>query len=102
MTVTTPSARRRWTDAQIEDELRDCIAQLGEFPSRPQLIALGRRSLWEAMRRRGGAEAWRERFAESPRHEEIAQRAYLLWEAGADGDSVSHWLSAERQLAGVG
>jgi hypothetical protein len=28
----------------------------------------------------------------------IAARAYQLYEAGADGDSVAHWLAAEREL----
>jgi hypothetical protein len=101
MTVPTTSAPRRWTDARIESDLRDAVTALGEFPTRTQLIALGRRSLWDAMRRTGGAEVWRDRLMSDhlPSREEIALRAYQLYEAGAEGDSIAHWLAAEQELA---
>jgi Protein of unknown function (DUF2934) len=102
MTATITPASRRWTDARIEDDLRAAIAELGEFPTRAQLITLGQRSLWDAMRRTGGAEQWRRRMTvhSLPTPEQIAERAYELYQAGADGDSVAHWLEAERELAG--
>jgi len=34
-------------------------------------------------------------------HEAIAVRAYELYLDQADGDDVSHWLQAERELAGA-
>lgn len=33
-----------------------------------------------------------------PTREEIAERAYLLWEAGEPGDQTEHWLRAEAEL----
>jgi len=33
------------------------------------------------------------------RPDEIAVRAYLLWEQGEPGDATDHWLAAERELA---
>jgi len=101
MIGTTTPASRRWTDARIENDLRAAIAELGEFPTRAQLVALGQRSLWDAMRGTGGAEQWRQRLTEHavPTPDQIAERAYFLFEAGADGDSVAHWLAAERELA---
>lgn len=32
-------------------------------------------------------------------HETIAFRAYELFEQGAPGDALEHWLAAERELA---
>lgn len=96
----TPAARR-WTNARIETELRAVIDELGDFPARTHLVATGRRSLWDAMRRTGGPDVWRDRLMSDrlPSREEIARRAYQLYESGADGDSVAHWLAAERELA---
>jgi Protein of unknown function (DUF2934) len=34
-----------------------------------------------------------------PTHDAIAAEAYLMWERGEPGDSVTHWLRAERALA---
>jgi hypothetical protein len=34
-----------------------------------------------------------------PTHEAIATRAYELYLGRAEGDEVSHWLQAERELA---
>lgn len=31
-------------------------------------------------------------------HEEIADRAYALYEAGEEGTDLHHWLRAEREL----
>ncbi len=36
----------------------------------------------------------------APAHDAIAQRAYELSLADNGGDHVSHWLQAERELAG--
>ncbi|HWG55095.1 MAG TPA: DUF2934 domain-containing protein [Gaiellaceae bacterium] len=33
--------------------------------------------------------------------EHVAERAYYLWESGAEGDSLEHWLRAERELKTV-
>lgn len=33
-----------------------------------------------------------------PTREEIAQRAYLLWERGEPGDQTTHWFRAESEL----
>jgi hypothetical protein len=32
------------------------------------------------------------------RSDEIAMRAYLMWEQGEPGDPTDHWLRAEREL----
>jgi len=37
---------------------------------------------------------------QAPTREAIAKRAYELSENGGGGDDVSHWLQAERELAG--
>ncbi len=99
-TSTTP--RRRWTDHAVEAELRSQIAARGHFPTRPELVASGLRGLWDAMRADGGAEAWRVRMSDGrpgPSHEVIAARAYELYQRGAPGDHVGHWLAAERELS---
>ncbi len=31
--------------------------------------------------------------------DDVAVRAYHLWEAGSPGDELEHWLQAERDLA---
>jgi len=94
--------RRRWNDDAIESELRAQTAELGHFPNRAELVERGLRGLWDAMRSSGGAEVWRERL-EAERtpasQEEIAARAYELYERGAPGDAVAHWHDAERELA---
>jgi hypothetical protein len=101
MTATAIKPRRRWTDEAIEIELREQRAQLGHFPTRAELVADGLRSLWDAMRAAGGVEMWRARFSNghSASHDEIATRAYELYERGAPGDSVAHWLAAEEELS---
>jgi Arc/MetJ-type ribon-helix-helix transcriptional regulator len=98
----TTTRRRRWTDKTIEDELRAQSAALGHFPTRSELVAAGLRGLWDAMRADGGTDAWRARInggSSAPSHEAIAARAYDLYESGADGDHVEHWLAAERELS---
>ena len=37
----------------------------------------------------------------SPQIDEIARRAYEIYESGADGDQLEHWLQAERELVGA-
>ena len=98
---TSTAPRRRWTDDAVENELRTQVAALGHFPTRSELVASGLRGLWDAMRAGGGVEAWRTRMngeAPAPSHEAIAARAYELYEQGAPGDRVEHWLTAEREL----
>jgi Protein of unknown function (DUF2934) len=98
---TKTSTHRRWTETTIETEVRAQSAALGHFPSRAELVARGLRSLWDAMRTSGGVDAWRERIdsrPSAPSHEEIAARAYELYEQGATGDADAHWLAAEREL----
>jgi hypothetical protein len=97
--ITKP--RRRWTDGAIETELRAQCAELGHFPVRAELVERGLRGLWDAMRSSGGVEVWRERVGTArglASRDEIAVRAYELYEDGVPGDAVSHWLTAERQL----
>jgi hypothetical protein len=93
--------RRRWTDAAVESELRTQIAALGRFPTRSELVALGLRGLWDAMRSSGGVVVWRERMQrESPpvSHEQIAARAYELHLQGLPGGAEAHWLAADQEL----
>jgi Arc/MetJ-type ribon-helix-helix transcriptional regulator len=98
---TSTTRRRRWTDRTIEDELRRQSAELGHFPTRSELVAAGLRGLWDAMRADGGADAWQARVdggSSAPPHAAIAARAFELYERGAPGDQVDHWLAAEREL----
>jgi Protein of unknown function (DUF2934) len=93
--------RRRWTDAAIESELRGQRAALGHFPTRSELVSRGLRGLWDAMRASDGVDAWRERVEAStsvPSREEIAVRAYELYQQGCSGDAQAHWFAAEREL----
>jgi hypothetical protein len=99
--TTITRTRRRWTDDTIESELRALCAELGHFPSRAELVERGLRGLWDAMRHSRGVEGWSDRIAAgraaaSP--DEIAARAYELYERGAPGDATTHWLEAEQQL----
>jgi Protein of unknown function (DUF2934) len=43
----------------------------------------------------------RSKSKRSPSTEEIAVRAYLIYEAEGGGDDVEHWLRAERELTGA-
>jgi hypothetical protein len=100
----TITHRRRWTDDAIERELRAQYAALGHFPTRAELVAHGLRGLWDAMRAHGGVESWRERLdwqGSVVLHEQIAVRAYELYEQGVPGDDIAHWLAAEEQLTAV-
>jgi Arc/MetJ-type ribon-helix-helix transcriptional regulator len=102
--ATSATPRRRWNDDTIETELRAQIAELGHFPTRSELVASGLRGLWDAMRAHGGAEAWAARMnggRQAPSHEAIAERAYELYDRGAPGDHVDHWLAAEQELRGA-
>jgi hypothetical protein len=111
----TTKPRRRWTDVAIETELRAQRDELGRFPTRTDLVARGLRGLWDAMRSAGGVDYWRQRLegdaapsqgmptasseATLPASmDEIAARAYELYESGAAGDAVAHWLTAEHEI----
>jgi len=102
VTSSDAGARRRWTDASIESELRAQSAELGHFPTRSELVAKGLRGLWDAMRSSsGGVDGWRERLngnPSAPSREEIAVRAYELYAQGAPGDAETHWFAAEEEL----
>ena len=37
--------------------------------------------------------------SEAPLPDEVALRAYEMYESGEDGDALAHWLRAERELA---
>lgn len=108
-------ARRTWTDAAVEAEILLITRELGRFPRRADLAERGVGGLWEAMRRRGGIDAWRERAAPlgdagpgaglaaaeaapAPLREDVERAAYFLYENGHPGDAVTHWLTAERLL----
>jgi Protein of unknown function (DUF2934) len=39
--------------------------------------------------------------AQAPEYDEIAKRAYELYETGAEGDELEHWLQAERELTEI-
>ena len=110
MVTPTNKSRRRWTDAAIETELLAVTDELGHFPTRAELAARGLRGLWDAMRASGGVDAWRERAPHAPTgaqapdvppgasRDQIAVRAYELYEQGHPGDAEAHWLAAERDL----
>jgi hypothetical protein len=93
------TTRRRWTEETIDAELRPLVAQLGRFPTRPELTARGLGGLYGALARTGGVSMWRSRLS-GPRpvaHDDIAHRAYFISQQGG-GDPLSHWLQAEREL----
>jgi hypothetical protein len=98
-TITT--TRRRWTDDTIESELLAVCAQLGHFPSRAELVDRGLRGLWDAMRHSRGVEGWSDRIVTgrpATSADQVAARAYELYERGTPGDAMDHWLEAEQQL----
>jgi Protein of unknown function (DUF2934) len=39
--------------------------------------------------------------ATAPEPEQIAKRAHEIYESGAQGDELEHWLQAERELVGA-
>ncbi|MDH4154367.1 MAG: DUF2934 domain-containing protein [Nitrospira sp.] len=49
----------------------------------------------------GSSEAYAK--GHEPLHQQIAERAYILYERSGfqDGNDVDHWLEAERQIKGV-
>ncbi len=113
--MSTPTnPRRRWTEDNIESELRAEQSALGHFPSRAELVSHGLRGLWDAATRTGGIEAWRARLAgpdapadrstpitiqdQRDERDRVAEAAYYRWLNGAGGDEVEHWLEAEREL----
>jgi hypothetical protein len=97
--------RRTWNEGTIEAELAPVVAELGRFPKRGELVALGLSGLWTAMQRHGGLAAWRERIvparsrptATPVQHDDIARRAYFLSQERG-GDPIDNWLSAEQEL----
>jgi hypothetical protein len=55
--------RRRWTDRDIEQELRAAAAPLGRMPTARELVAIGKRPLSIIVGRRGGGyAAWAKRL----------------------------------------
>jgi DUF2934 family protein len=97
------TARRRWTEETIAQTLAPIAAELGRMPTRRELSDRGVAGAWSAMRRRGGLDAWRARFAArraaaaAPSFEAIATRAYFIaLERGGAADE--NWYAAEREL----
>ena len=90
--------RHTWTDSSILEHLEPIVDELGRMPSRTDLRAHGLLGLWEAMRRRGGVDAWEARVMGARRAEAIRERAYFISLAAPESDSVEHWLQAEREL----
>lgn len=57
-------SKPRWSDEQLEAELRELITELGHWPSQAELRACGRLDLLGAMRRRGGVARWAKRLGQ--------------------------------------
>lgn len=53
-----PATRRRWTDQRILAELRQFVRGRETFPTRREFEVAGRRTLWNAIRDRGGVTVW--------------------------------------------
>ena len=54
----TPGARRQWTDERIRRELREFTRGRDDFPSVREFREAGRKTLYEAIARYGGAARW--------------------------------------------
>lgn len=54
--------KRKWTDERIESELRELCHSRKRWPSIAEFRAEGKMSLYEAVRRYGGAASWAERI----------------------------------------
>ena len=37
----------------------------------------------------------------APSHDQIARRAYEIWQSGKGGSQMDNWLRAERELRGI-
>jgi hypothetical protein len=53
-----PGYLPRWTEDRIRSELREFVDGAEHWPSRGEFEANGRRALYDAIRRNGGAERW--------------------------------------------
>jgi hypothetical protein len=54
-----PPTRRRWTDAQIREELRAFCGRRTSWPRYREFVAAGRGPLYRAASMRGGVELWK-------------------------------------------
>jgi hypothetical protein len=90
------TARRRWTEESIQAEVAPVAAELGRMPTSTELRSRGLGGAWSAMKRHGGVDAWRGRFAR-PSREDVAVRAYFIAQESG-GDPLANWLTAEREL----
>ena len=67
LSVRTPSYSRAmprftWSETAIAEALEPVVSELGRMPSRAELKDRGLAGAWDAMRRRGGIDAWAERL----------------------------------------
>jgi hypothetical protein len=85
-----PRARKRTMDA--DDAAPEAS---GKRPTQGTKKA----STTESAPKRKAAPAPRRRKGAVPTPDQVAVRAYLLWEQGEPGDAAAHWLRAEQELA---
>jgi len=94
-------SRFTWSETSIAEALAPIVSELGRMPTRTELKARGLAGTWDAMRRRGGIDAWTDRLTATggDPSEAIRERAYFLSLDSPETDPTSHWLQAERELA---
>jgi hypothetical protein len=93
--------RFTWSETAIAEALQPVVSELGRMPSRAELKDRGLAGAWDAMRRRGGIDAWAGRLTANGTDpsDAIRQRAYFLSLDSPETDPTTHWLQAERELA---
>jgi hypothetical protein len=91
------------TDEQVALRARELYAQYAESTRTGEPAAPGARRRSPRKRSRPEGHATRPADAATPTHDDIALRAYVLFEqAGSPaGRDVEFWLEAERQLTGT-
>ena len=85
--------------ARARKETKETDAVAGKAVKRPRAAAAGPVTQ-PAARKKAAPKAPRSRKKPgvTVRPDEIAMRAYLLWEQGEPGDATGHWLRAEQEL----
>jgi hypothetical protein len=93
--------RFTWSETAIAEALRPIVSELGRMPTRAELKERGLAGAWDAMRRRGGIDAWTARLtaAGTDPSDAIRERAYFISLSSPESDPMTHWLQAERELA---
>jgi hypothetical protein len=93
--------RFTWSETAIAEALQPVVSELGRMPTRAELKERGLAGAWDAMRRRGGIDAWAERLTatDGDPSDAIRQRAYFISLDSPETDPMTHWLQAERELA---